>query len=148
MNTTEERTYPDEKTSMDIKDFAERYKVKLRKDECGDFITPGKQHRDADGQSDIFDGYDNGMLGVALLFGSARKWGSVRRRLQSEGFTLRQEGDTEGIMTFDPTNGKQSRLAIKMAGVRTKRQMAEPSPAQLLQRQKFATIRKNAPQLV
>lgn len=54
-------------------------------------------------------------FGLCLVFDSKRKWRSVKRRLESEGFAVKQEGDTEGILTFDATNGKQARL-IKMAG--------------------------------
>jgi hypothetical protein len=133
---------------MTIEQFAERFKVKTKRDECGDTIIPGKQHKFADGQSSIFGGYDDGQLGVALLFGTKKKWGNARRKLQAEAFTVRQDGDTEGILTFNPENAKQARLAIKAAGVRVKKNMGIPSPAQILARQKFAAIRKYEPQLV
>ena len=125
-----------------IEQFAERFKVKTRRDECGDTIIPGKQHKFADGQSSIFGGYDNGQLGVALLFGTKTKWTYARRKLEEAGFFVRQLGETEGVLTFDPANAPQARLAIKTAGVRTKKNMAPPSAAQLAQREKFAVRRR------
>ncbi len=129
---------------MTIEQFAERFKVKTRRDECGDTIIPGKQHRDADGQSGIFDGFTGNQLGVVLLFGTRKKWGNARRKLQAEGFTVRQDGDAEGILTFDPESAKQARLAIKAAGVRVKKNMAPPTPAQIAARQNFVNHRKVA----
>jgi hypothetical protein len=125
-----------------IEQFAERFKVRTRRDECGDTVIPGKQHKFADGQSSIFAGYDSGQLGVALLFGTKTKWTYARRKLEAAGFHVRQLGETEGVLTFDSANAQQARLAIKVAGVRTKKNMAPPSAAQLAQRQKFAARRR------
>lgn len=128
----------------DIEKFAERFRVKTRRDDCGHIVILGKQHRGAAAQSGIFDGFADGQIGVALLFGTKKKWGNARRKLQAAGFTVRQDGDTEGTLTFDATNGKQARLAIKLAGVRTKKHVAPPSVAQLAARQNFAARRKMA----
>jgi hypothetical protein len=127
-----------------IEQFAERFRVKTRRDECGDTIIPGKQHKFADGQSNIFAGFDNGHFGVALLFGTKTKWTYARRKLEAAGFHIQQLGETEGVLTFDPANNQQARLAIKAAGVRTKKNMAPPSAAQLAQREKFAASRRPA----
>jgi hypothetical protein len=131
-----------------VEEFAEQFKVKTRRDECGDTIIPGKQHKFADGQSSIFAGYDSGHLGVALLFGTKTKWTYARRKLEAAGFVVRQLGETEGILTFDPANAQQACLAIKVAGVRTKKNMAPPSAAQLAQREKFAARRRPAVEAV
>jgi hypothetical protein len=42
------------------------------------------------------------------------------RRLVA-GFTLRQSGDGEGTLLFDPTNPEQSRAALKKARVKFRR---------------------------
>ena len=119
---------------MDIREFAAQYKLRTRTDVCGDTIIAGKKHRNADAQSDIFEGYDDGALGVSLLFGSKSKWTRVRQTLEAAGFRLRQNGETEGVLTFDPTDAKQARLAIKTTGVRVKRQLSEETKAKLVAR--------------
>jgi hypothetical protein len=35
------------------------------------------------------------------------------------GCVIRQDGDTEGCATFDPTNEAQSKLALRLARVKT-----------------------------
>jgi hypothetical protein len=39
------------------------------------------------------------------------------------GMNLRQNGDSEGCLAFDPANREHVKLAIKIAGVRPKRQV-------------------------
>ena len=52
-------------------------------------------------------------------------WKNMSRRLVAEGFEIRQNGDWEGMATFDPANPTQARLAIKAIGARKKRQASE-----------------------
>lgn len=129
---------------MDLREFAGQHRLNTKKDVCCDTIISGKNQgadtfllarvkagRTPDRvefRSHIFDGYDNGQLGVCLMYGTARKFRSVKRQLEAGGFVVKQEGDTEGIFTFDPANAKQSRLAIQMAKVKIRR---IASPAQL-----------------
>lgn len=106
---------------MDIKNFAEQHRLNTKKDVCGDTIIPGKY-------GNIFDGFEHG-LGVCIMHdASVGKWNNARRAMESAGFTVRQDGDTEGAAIFDPENKTQARLAIKLAKVKTRRVM---SPAQL-----------------
>jgi hypothetical protein len=100
---------------MNVEEFAEKYRVKVKRDECGERVTAGK------GRSNIFDGYEDGEFGVCLMFESARKWGFARRKMEALAFKIRQDGDTEGIATFDPTDRKQAALAIRLGGARRKR---------------------------
>jgi hypothetical protein len=46
--------------------------------------------------------------------------------------TLRQNGDDEGAVSFDPTNKKHAALAIKVAGARPKRRLSPEHKAKLL----------------
>src|SRR5271157_2821810 len=111
--------------TMNVKEFAEKYRVRLKKDECGDAVVPGKDHTGERGefsvslrrprrkhslyfQSHIFDGYANDQLGVYLAFESKKKWGNARRKMEAAGFVIRQDGDTEGIAMFDPANHRQA----------------------------------------
>ena len=103
-----------------IKQFAERHRLKTKTDACGDTIIPGRC-------GDIFDGFVSG-LGVCVMHSTVGKWNNARRAMEAAGFTIRQDGDTEGAATFDPANKTQSQLALKLARVKTRRTM---SPAQL-----------------
>lgn len=47
------------------------------------------------------------------------------------GFTLLQDGDAEGAAAFDPLNAEQVRLAVKLAGVKTRRCVSEEVKARL-----------------
>ena len=46
--------------------------------------------------------------------------------------TLRQNGEDEGALSFNPANRQQSRLAIKLTGARPKRQLSPEHRAKLL----------------
>jgi hypothetical protein len=113
-----------------IEQFAEQYRVKTKRDECGDTIIAGKT-------GDIFDGYLSG-LGVRVTRETRKQWNSARRQMEAGGFVIRQDADTEGIAVFDPTNKALARLALKLARVIARRNVAAPSPAQLAQRAAFA----------
>jgi hypothetical protein len=43
---------------------------------------------------------------------------------RSPGMTVRQNGDSEGALSFDGSNPAHAKLAIKIAGVRPKRQLS------------------------
>ncbi len=44
--------------------------------------------------------------------------------LETAGFRIRQNGEREGIGLFDPTDAKQARLALHIAGVKTSRKLS------------------------
>lgn len=68
----------------------------------------------------IFDGFQDGSLGVCLLFDTRREWTKAKKDLLAEGFRLKQDAHTEGTLLFDPTNEahvwQQSKRAV-YAGV-------------------------------
>ncbi len=117
-----------------IQQFAERYRVKTRRDECGDTIIPGKTGH-------IADGFVAG-LGICEMELTRKKWGNVRRKMEAAGFAVRQDADTEGVATFDPANKQQAKLALRLVRVKTRRQMASPSLAQLAVRARFVQNRR------
>lgn len=110
---------------MDIKSFAETYRVRVKQDSCGDSIIPGRERLNrVEDRSHIFD-YENGEhFGVSAMFGSAKKWGNARRKMEAAGFLVRQNGDTEGIALFNPRDKTQARLALKVAGVKARRTLS------------------------
>lgn len=80
--------------------------------------------------------YGEGELGL-LVFSERhnrrpRRWAAIRKKCLATGMTLRQNGDEEGAFSFDPNNRQQSRLAIKIAGARPKRQLSPEHRAKLL----------------
>jgi hypothetical protein len=62
-------------------------------------------------------------------------WKNISRRLGAAGFEIRQNGDWEGVATFDPANPAQAQLAIKSIGARKKR------PASKAQVENLARLR-------
>ena len=131
---------------MNIKQFADCYKVKIRRDSWDDPIIPGKQFckdmpERVEYRSHVFDNEDGTNFGVCLMFTSARKWGNARRTLQAANFTIRQNGETEGIGLFNPADKAQAKLALKVAGVKNRRQLSPEQRALLANR--LATLREN-----
>jgi|SRR5215469_3581789 len=80
--------------------------------------------------------YDEREIGL-LIFSEGqdahpRRWTAIRKKCLAAGMTLRQNGDDEGALSFDPNSRQQSRLAIKLAGARPKRQLSPEHRAKLL----------------
>jgi hypothetical protein len=75
-------------------------------------------------------GLDNNSKGVGSW--CPKKWGNIRRAAVAAGMILRQNGDSEGSISFDPWNREQARLAIKIAKVRPKRVLSPEHKAKLL----------------
>ncbi len=114
---------------MTIQEFEEQYRLTTKKDSCGEVVIAGRP-RDAARAEDrchIFE-HGNGKFGICLLMGTVGKWNNRKKTAQGEGFTLGQDGDTEGTLLFDPQDTKQSKLAIRLVGAREKRRV---TPEQL-----------------
>jgi hypothetical protein len=73
------------------------------------------------GESHIYQ-YSLTELGVAFVPNkwTPKTWGNHKRAGIALG-TLRQNGDSEGTLSFDPANGPQSTLALRIAKARAKR---------------------------
>lgn len=110
--------------SAEVKQFAETYRVRARRDECGELIIPGRIGH-------VYE-HGTGRFGVYLECATKRAWKSAKRTLTAAGFTIRQNGDLEGTALFNPANEQQARLALEIARVR-KRRVVTPE-----QRQKLA----------
>src|SRR5262249_45326492 len=61
-----------------------------------------------------------------------RTWGNFKRAALAIGMTLRQNGDSEGCLSFDPANDALAKFAIKIAGVRPKRRVSSEAVSRLL----------------
>ena len=106
---------------MSIEEFAERNSVKIKRDECGDRIVSGRAGH-------IGDGHAEGKFGLYVMYGTPRRWNNVRRKLEASGMTIKQNGEVDGVVVFDSSNRTQTRLALGVARIRTKR---TATPAQL-----------------
>ena len=121
---------------MTLRDFAARYNLRLRRDSAGDLIVPGRRiAKDMPKQREyanhIYDGFADGRLGICLLFATKKKWTTTRRTLELAGCLLKQNGDIEGCLTFDPTNAEQVQAVIKVAGLKARRTASPERLAQL-----------------
>lgn len=130
--TETEATEPARPERMDVRAFAERHNVRARKDSCGDFIIPGRKTAvdmpdRVEYRNHIYDGFDDGLLGLCLMFTTRKRWTFAKRKMLAAGFAIRQDGDTEGCATFDPADEGQATLAIRLTGIKTRR---SPSPRQ------------------
>ena len=118
-----------------LKGFAETHGVRTKRDSCGELIVLSKR---------LAMTYPNGwppehaapkrweyhchigehsraLFYVCLLFMTKKRYGNAKRKLLAAGFTLSQDGETEGLLTFDPADVKQSRLALRLVGAKRRR---------------------------
>lgn len=112
-------------TTDPLRKFADSQTLRVRRDEVGEPIIPGR-----DGL--IFD-YGNGLLAVTYLGDSIRAWRSRRRECADSGMTITQDGDTEGTATFDPTDEAQARVAITTIRARRRRVLSADHRAALVE---------------
>lgn len=99
---------------MTTQAFAERHRLKVRRDEDNELIISGKRGH-------IYDHGDGQQFGLMFMPGRPRLWANARRKLEAPGFLVWQDGDEEGSALFDPSNAAQVRLALKVVGVKRKR---------------------------
>jgi hypothetical protein len=68
---------------MDIKAFAEKYRVKVRRDDCGDEIIPGRQlaatSDRTENRSHVCGASDDARLGICLFYPTAKRWNFTQR---------------------------------------------------------------------
>lgn len=123
--------------------FAETYRVRIKKDSCGELIIPGSL-RPADMPerleyaSHLYEYGDRSRFGVLLTFQSKKGWTNAKRELLTAGFTVVQDGDTEGTALFDPHNERQARLALRLARVRERRTLSDEQRRVLAGRMRHA----------
>jgi hypothetical protein len=100
-----------------IQAFAQDRRLKISKTDEGEKVIAGRL-----GESHIYQ-YSLTELGVAFVPGkwTPKTWGNHKRAAIALGMTLRQNGDSEGTLSFDPTNWPQSKLALRIAKARAKR---------------------------
>jgi hypothetical protein len=113
---------------MTIQQFAEKYRLKVTRDSCGDAIVQGRLYKDAN-----ISEYDEGLCMCWLTKEShAKKFNSTKRACLSAGMTIVQEGDDEAIFLFDGANNRQAKLAISSIRAKVKKVLSPEALAKLL----------------
>ena len=135
---------------MDISAFSEKYRVRTKRDSCGDPIIPGNARpkdmpQRVEYASHIYENGD-GRFGLCLLFETKIRWTYAKKSLEDAGFLIRQNGDTEGTALFDPDNWKQARLAIKLARIRNRKILSPEQRVIIAERLKRARESKKPSQ--
>src|SRR6267154_3374098 len=123
---------------MTLVEFADHYRVHTRKDECGETIIPGKAWKKQPKAGRMYGHqiyeHGKGQFGLLLMFpvdngkevggsGKSAKWVNAQKTLIAAGFTIRQNGDADGTALFNPEDKAQARFALKLAGIKTRRQL-------------------------
>jgi len=123
---------------MTIEEFAAKHRVRVRRDSCNDEIIPGRPHKAArqENRSHVYDHGDGEHFGLALMLGNPRKWTFAKQRLVPLGFVVKQDGDGEGNLLFDPTDEAQAKAALKEAGVKRRKVVSEAVAARSAERLK------------
>ena len=138
---SESLTFEKRGNQLNIYQFANKYRARVCRDECSDPILSGKH-------GDIFEGYDNGLLGVSFITPTKNPprtgyWRKRKATAISAGMVLRQEGDAEGVFAFDPTNRAQASLALKLAGVKRRRELSPDRRAAAIARLEAHRLKPN-----
>jgi len=138
-------------TKQTLQQFAQHHRLKTRRDTSGEEIIAGHRKLMRKSQlpdrveycSHVLDGFEDHRLGVCLFYPTERCWNFARKQLVALGCMVRQDGDTEGVLTFDPASRTQTRAVLRAARIFPRRLSKEPSPGQLAARQAFATKRRS-----
>jgi len=117
---------------MTIEKFAEKYQSRTRKDECGDTYIPGTPWPEEHYGHQIYEHSER--FALLLMFpvdggSKSAKWVHARKKLLNSGFTIKQDSDGEGVALFDPEHKIHARLALKLAGIRTRQLIPERKAA-------------------
>ena len=109
-----------------LADFVEQYRVRVKRDDCGEPIVPGKVGR-------LYE-HDASRFGVVLEVPpddarSDKTLRARRRRAIATGFVVHQEGEFEALLLFDPGDGKQAALDVRLIRAKKIRQAARATDA-------------------
>ena len=110
---------------MELQQFALRYKLKIRLDECREEIVIGRKGH-------IYF-HDSEYLGMMFMPDNSKSWGYARKKCELLGMIIWQDGDCEGCVLFNPEDSKQSRLVISLVKAK-KKGVASPAKLESLQK--------------
>jgi hypothetical protein len=113
---------------VNIESFASEHRLKLRRNADDDNQTCilGKsgqiyEYSDTELGVSFMPGLENGR-GVGRW--TPKTWGNFRRKAGELGMTVRQNGDSEGSLSFNPKNDDQAKLALQIARPRQRKQLS------------------------
>ena len=101
--------------------FAEKNRLRVRRDVCGDSFVPGRFGTISEYGGDVFalsflaDANDKGRDNILR---------SRIRRALAAGLQPSQVGDFEAVLVFDSSDYAHARLAIQLAGIKRRRHQA------------------------
>jgi hypothetical protein len=126
-----------------MREFTSSYRLRLKRDRCGDPIIRGKLGH-------LYE-HDLGRFGLVLEApaGSTRLDRTLRARKHkalAAGFTLHQEGDAEAILLFNPEDHEQAQLAPRLVGAKRRRVASEAQLAVLSRAREASRIAQNPAQ--
>ena len=122
---------------MTLQQFAERYRLRIKKDDCKDEIIPGKLIRGCGER--LSDGHHiyplmSGVFAVYLNFPTKKRFNGACRLLCAAGAAPAVVADYDGIFTFDPENETLVKLVLKVTRCRVRRQLTEEQNQTIRQR--------------
>lgn len=112
---------------MTIREFAERYRLRLAKDADGEPVVGGRP------DTTSFERAES-IFGVMFMTDGKKPprtelFGKFKAVCLAAGMTPHQTGDAEGTFLFDPTDKAQATVAIKAAKARAKRRVSSEQAA-------------------
>jgi hypothetical protein len=118
---------------MDLKEFAKNHRLKTCKDSCEEIVIRGKdghicEYSDRELAAVFPPGLEKrgGHLeGRGIGIWTPNRWNAFKRSAEAFGMKLRQNGDSEGVLSFDPENKQQVKLALKIAGARPRKKLSQ-----------------------
>jgi hypothetical protein len=135
---------------LNIKEFAQKYRVNTKRDSCGEDIVVGSIRPDGPARpecaSHIYQN-DSVQFGLFLPFRTKTKWTFAKKKLVAAGFTIKQDGDTEGIALFNPEDRKQVRVAFRVGCIRVRQEVTPERREALIARLNKPKKPKTAPAL-
>ena len=141
---------------MDIKEFAEKYRVRLNDKKHERKYRVSAVEDVVYGRfGEIAEDKTYGDVMAVRFIATPRNTvltGALRNRYRkalADGLTLKcRNGEIESTFHFDPANERQARLALKLVGARVRRKMGAPSAAQIAVQTAFADRRRQSLQTV
>lgn len=117
-----------ERDGQYLQTFGLKYRLRVESDSCDASVIFGSR-------GNLYE-YGPSELGLMILSPdnepNPRLWALVKKSCLEAGMILRQNGDGEGAFSFDCENRNQAKLAIKLTGVRPKKQISAEHKAKLL----------------
>jgi hypothetical protein len=112
---------------VNVSEFAAKQRLKVQREDSSVVIN---------GKSGQLYEYSDTELGIMFITPATKAprthmWRKMSSACVAAGMVQRQIGEAEGCLSFDPANQEQVKLALKLAGVKRKRQVAPEQLARL-----------------